>query len=159
VSAFFQNFERETGVPYTNANFSIEELKTIFLSNYKHEIPLEWFDKNILANFGIDVFATPFPENGTSTYSHKNIKLLVMRSEISDDEKVKAIVDFLGLTSFQLQNMNIGEAKDYSMTYKAFNSKVILPPDYVARMCESRYFNHFYSKKVIEATRKKWSES
>lgn len=159
VSAFFQNFERDTGVPYANSSFSFKELNTIFLSNYMSDIPLEWFDKNILANFGIDVFATQFPENGTSTHSHKNTKLLVIRSEISDDDKGKAIVDFLGLTSFKLHRTNIGEEKDYSKTYKNFKDKVLLPSDYVARMCDSRYFNHFYSKEVIEATRKKWSES
>ena len=118
-----------------------------------------WFDESILANFGIDVFATPFPENGISTYSHKNVKLLVMRSEIGDHDKVKAIEDFLGLTRFKLQNINIGEEKDYSMTYKAFKRKVLLPSDYVTRMCESKYFNHFYSQEVIDAIRKKWSES
>ncbi|MDJ0578269.1 MAG: putative capsular polysaccharide synthesis family protein [Xenococcaceae cyanobacterium MO_234.B1] len=158
VSAFFQNFERVTGVPYAEANFSIKELKAIFLSNYKHEIPLKWFDNNILANFGIDVFSTPFPENGISTYSNNNIELLVMRLEISDNEKITAINNFLGLDRFQLHNTNIGKKKGYSKTYKAFTSKVKFSPDYIDKMCDSKYFNYFYSKEAINAARKKWSE-
>jgi len=158
VSAFFENFERDTGVPYANASFSIEELKEIFLSKYRHKIPLRWFDNNILENFGIDVYSTPFPENGIQTYSHNNIMLLVMRSEINDCEKIKAIGDFLGLERFTLQNTNKGDEKDYSLTYKAFKNEVKFPPSYIGEMCESKYFNHFYGKDVIMEVRKKWSE-
>ena len=159
VSAFFQNFERETGVPYARSSFSIEELKGHFLSNYDHEIPLKWFDKHVLANFGVDVFATPFPENGVCTYSENNVEILIMRVEIDDDLKAVAVADFLGLAGFELNNINIGEAKDYSVTYKAFKQEVKLPVDYIDRMCDSKYFNHFYGKQVISATRKRWSES
>lgn len=157
VSAFFQNFEKDTGVPYAKANFSIEELKEIFLSNYEHELPLKWFDKNILANFGIDVFAAPFPGNGISTYSNNNIELLVMRVEIPDHEKIKAIAGFLGLDRFPLQNTNIGEEKDYSKTYIEFKRKVKFSSDYIQKMTRSKYFNHFYSKEAINEARKKWS--
>jgi hypothetical protein len=159
VSSFFQNFEKFTGEPYANANLSLDELRGMFLSNYWHDIPLDWFDKNILANFGIDVFATPFPDKGISTYSHNNVRLLVMRLEIDDNEKIKAIGDFLGLADFQLRNTNIGEENEYAKTYKSFRNSVKLPPDYIARMCESKYFNHFYNKETIEAAKKRWSES
>ena len=40
VSAFFENFERFTAVPFHKANLSLEELKAIFLTKYKHEQPL-----------------------------------------------------------------------------------------------------------------------
>jgi len=159
VSAFFQMFERDTGIPYAKANFTLAELKTLFLSNYKHEIPLEWFDKNILANFGIDVYATPFPQDGSCTFSRNKIELLVMRSEINDDEKVRAVNRFLGSNGFQLRNTNIGEKKAYAATYMSFASNVKLPPDYVERMCESKYFNHFYSKAEIDMARRRWSET
>lgn len=69
ISAFFHNFERDTGVPYADSKFSIEELRSIFLSNYDHEFPLKWFDKTILDNFDIDVFSRPFPPHGFTTYS------------------------------------------------------------------------------------------
>ena len=159
VSAFFQTFERTTGVPYERANFSLEELRSIFLANYTHDKVLQWFDKNIRDNLHIDVYSTPFPECGFATYSHGNIRLLVMRSEIGDNEKINAIKDFLGLTDFQLVNTNIGEGKIYAETYQDFKKKIKLPSDYIAKMCESKYFNHFYSQVVIDATKMKWSES
>ena len=158
VSAFFENFERDTGTPYSASRYTIEELKAIFLANYRHDIPLTWFDRHILENFGIDVYASPFPENGIATYSRENIELLVMRLDIPDNEKVAAIKKFLGLEEFHLHNKNIGGEKDYSATYREFSSKVKFAPDYIEQMCRSKYFNHFYSKEAIEAARMKWSE-
>jgi hypothetical protein len=158
IAAFFENFKRDTGISYYKANLTAEELKTIFLSNYKHEIPLQWFDKNIKENFGIDVYAVPFPKCGIATYSHRNIRLLVMRSEIDNNEKINAIKDFLGLSGFHLVNKNIGEEKGYALTYKDFKNKVKLPSDYITKMCESKYFTHFYNKEAIDTARMKWSE-
>jgi hypothetical protein len=158
VSAFFQNFDRDTGVPYAKSAFSIEELKAIFLLNYKHEIPLVWFDNNIRVNFGIDVFATQFSESGIATYANNNIELLIMRLEVADDEKNKAIGSFLGLDHFQLQRTNVGEEKEYSTTYNEFKRKVRFSSDYIDKMCNSKYFNHFYSQETINAVRTKWSK-
>ncbi len=149
ISAFFENFERDTGVPYRKSQFSIKELETIFLSNYRHNVPLEWFDKHILKHFGIDVYATPYPESASATYSRANVRLLVMQLEISDKEKTEAIEDFTGLTGLRLFNENLAEDKDYAETYRDFKVKAKLPLDYVSTMCESRYFNHFFSKAVM----------
>lgn len=157
VSAFFQNFRRDAGVHYADSHLSVPELRSLFLTNYEHDIPLEWFDKTILPTFGIDVFASPFPESGTSTYSRNNIRLLVMRVELNDEEKAKAIGDFLGMSDVRLRNANISDSKEYAAMYAAFRDGVKLPPEYISKMCDSKYFKHFYSREVIEATRRKWS--
>jgi hypothetical protein len=157
VSAFFENFERDTGVSYADSRFTVDELRTLFLTKYNHEIPLEWFDECILAKFGIDVFATPFPASGFCCYSRNNIRLLVVRCETEDAAKAGAIGDFLGIPAFRITNANIGEDKDYAPAYRAFKSSVALPPEYVEKMCGSKYFNHFYPKETIDATRQKWS--
>jgi Putative capsular polysaccharide synthesis protein len=145
ISAFFQNLERETGSPFAESRFSLEELRTIFLERYDHELPLEWFDRNIRAIFGIDVFATPFPACGVETYERGKVRLLVIRSEIDDTAKVRAIGDFLGLPAFRLVNTNVGADKEYADVYRAFKSQVQLPREYVERMRGSKYFRHFYA--------------
>lgn len=157
VSAFFQNFERDTGVSYSKASFSIQELENLFLSNYPHNTVLEWFDLNILANFGIDVYASPFPENGIATYAKDNVSLLVMRVEISDSDKIDAVRHFLGMDRFQLVNKNIGSQKEYAKTYKDFKKAVVLPSEYLEKMCRSKYFNHFYSAETIQKAKEAWS--
>jgi hypothetical protein len=158
VSAFFENFLRDTRVPYENANFSLDELRDIFLTNYKHAIPLDWFDRHIRRDFGIDVYATPFPEVGFDTYIQGNVRLLVLRSEMNDPQKIEVIKDFLGLSEFQIFNMNVAEDKLYAETYRRFKENVKLPRDYVAKLCESRYFIHFYSRDMIEKIKERWSE-
>ena len=120
---------------------------------------MEWFDKWVKPLLGIDVFATPFPPDGIAAYANKNIKLLVMRSENSDAEKSQAIKNFMGLPSLQIVNTNIGKEKVYAPLYEDFKNKAILPFGYIERMCQSQYFNHFYSKEEIEASRKKWSKT
>jgi len=159
VSVFFQNFERNTGVPYHKANFSLEELKTIFLKKFAIGQPVHWFDNNIMGNFGIDVYVKPFPKCGHSTYTHKNIRLLVMRSEINDNEKVKVIKDFLRMDSFQLVNRNISAQKEYASAYMDFKRNVKFPLDYIDKMCKSKYFNHFYDQDIIDSVKQKWSET
>ena len=116
------------------------------------------FDKNIKKNFGIDVYDNSFPECGYAAYFHKNIRLLVMRSELSDKEKSKVLGDFIGLSDFQMINYNIGDEKVYGLSYKDFKASVKLPFDYIEKMCKSKYFNHFYDKSYIDSIRKKWSD-
>lgn len=158
VSAFFQNFKKFTGVHCINSNFSLEELKGIFLAKFNHKMPLQWFDKNIKANFGIDVYVNSFPKCGYATYSHKNIRLLVMMAEINNNEKAKAIKDFLNAAEFQIINRNIGEEKEYALSYNDFKYNVKFPQAYIDMMHKSKYFNYFYEQDVINAVRKKWSE-
>ena len=45
ISAFFQNFEEYTGIPFSSSALSLDELYQIFLGKYAHEEPLEWFDR------------------------------------------------------------------------------------------------------------------
>ncbi|HWQ93116.1 MAG TPA: putative capsular polysaccharide synthesis family protein [Clostridia bacterium] len=158
VSAFFQNFKRDTGVPFAQSTFSLRELRTLFLSKARHDTPLVWFDRHTFRHFGIDVFETPFPESGVALYTRHNVRLLVLRSELADDQKEAAIREFLALPGFKLQNFNVGAQKEYAATYKAFRAQVTLPPDYVERMCQSKYFNHFYDRTTINAVRQRWLE-
>ena len=83
-----------------------------------------------------------------------------MRAEISDEKKERAIGDFLGINGFRLSKKeNIGAEKAYQTTYKDFKNNILLPADYVEWMCESKYFNHFYTSETIESVRKRWKEA
>ena len=82
-----------------------------------------------------------------------------MRSEISDNEKVKIIKDFIKLAEFQIINRNIGEEKEYASSYKDFKTHVKLPVDYIDKMCKSKYFDHFYGKDYFNAVKEKWCEN
>ncbi|TFH88164.1 hypothetical protein EQG41_04475 [Billgrantia azerbaijanica] len=156
VSAFFQNFQRLVGVATEEVDMTTEELRTAFLARYPHELPLTWFDDNILECFGINVFAQAFPKEGIARHVKDNIDILIMRSEIDDDAKSEAVRNFLGLTGFRLRNVNISAQKPYGEMYGRFVKEVRLPPGYIENMCASRYFRHFYGVDVRREVEKKW---
>jgi hypothetical protein len=156
ISGFFQLLDDYTGVPYKDSTLTTDELLDVFIKQYTHERPLEWFDRNIKEHFGIDVYATPFPEDGIATYSHNNINLLVFRIDLDDRLKEKAIQDFLDFKSFKLENRNVSTNKEYYDSYKAFTSTIKLPDEYLQNMKNSQYFNHFYTNDEIDKIISRW---
>lgn len=156
ISAFFENFERDTGTSYEHSNYSIKELRDLFLTNYKHEIPIVWFDENIKNHFGIDIYKSNFPEIGFQVYKKDNVDLLLYKHDIEDSIKERIIEDFIGIKNFKLSNTNIGNKKVYSSTYKKFK-KLNLPDYYLDEMLNSKYSNHFYSND-LNGIRNKWNE-
>lgn len=158
ISAFFTNFERIIGVKVEDSKFSIDQLRELFLKNYTHHEPLDWFDANIRLYFDIDVFATPFPCCGYAQYEKGPVRLLIFRCELEDEVKNKCVSDFLKMPQFRLVSTNIGTEKVYGGIYREFKKQVRLPKVYVDRMCDSKYFKHFYNPGFIENVRKRWSE-
>ena len=157
VSAFFQNFGRFTGADYNDTDLAIQDLFNTFIEQYRHEVPLIWFDVEINQTLGIDVFEYPFPkEKGYLSMERGNFKLLILKLEIDDSVKERAISEFLGVSDFKLIRSNIAQEKSYATMYADFTKKLELPESYVEIMCDSEYTKHFYSDAEIEAIRSKW---
>ncbi len=74
-------------------------------------------------------------------------------------EKQDAISEFMNLPDFQLIRANVGEAKDYSETYKDFKDKIQMPHSYLETMLNSKYSRHFYTDSEIDAIWSKWSDN
>ncbi|MDH3342235.1 MAG: putative capsular polysaccharide synthesis family protein [Gammaproteobacteria bacterium] len=134
--------------------FVFPEYKSIMSQNQ----PLEWFDKNIEQYFHINVYNTPFPECGYTSFSHNNTDLLVYRIDISDTKKEQLIKSHINFSDFSLKNKNIGSLKSYANEYKAFQEQAKLPETYLKKMCESKYFKHFYTQVEIGNIKHKWTK-
>jgi hypothetical protein len=157
ISAFFQNFERATGVKYQNSTLSIDQMIRLFLKNHKHLVPLTWFDMRLRPLFGIDVYEHEFFSSGTRVIENENIKLLLMRCEVADAVKESVVRSFLGMPEFVLSSSNVGSSKPYAEAYRKF-MEAFLPPDwYMHDMYESRYFKHFYNTLSDDFIRK-WTQ-
>ena len=157
ISDFFQNFGRITGVEYDNADFTVEELVGIFLKNSGHSIVLRWFDEEIKPVLGIDVYQYPFPkEKGYMSIKKGNFELLIIKLEVADAVKEKAIKEFLGIEDFRITRGNVAQDKSYANTYSDFIKTLQLPESYVEIMCKAEYTRHFYTDSEIEAIRSKW---
>ncbi len=155
LSAFFENFKRDTGVAYKDSNYAAEELQHIFLQNYKHDIPLIWFDNNFKTEFNIDVFAYDFPGSNYLEIKKDNVSLLLMKHDVPDHIKEEIIRTFIDVPSFKLKNANISEQKEYAQSYNEVK-KLKLPKEYVDRMLASKYTQHFY-RNDIQKLKEKFS--
>ena len=147
ISAFFQNFKRDTGMEIEKCQKSMHELRDMFLTNYPHEIPWVWFDNNIKKNFGIDVYEYPFGEQGHLIIKQENIELLLLRCDLPDSRKSELVGDFVGLKSFSIANANVSAEKEYSQYMDAFKS-IKLPLWYLHRLSATKYMKHFYRDEI-----------
>jgi hypothetical protein len=160
ISAFFQNFTRFTGHRLEKPHPDPEELVSFFFQNYRHTIPLTWFDAEIKKTLGIDVFDHPFPaEKGYQFISWNKFELLILKLETKDTVKEKAIKSFLGLEQFTLRKRNTANKKKYSKIYRDFLEHIRFPREYIDAMYESAYAKHFYTTDEIHSFRKKWNIS
>lgn len=156
VSAFFQNFKKETGFEFHNHPYSLTELRDVFLEKSYHDYPLNWFDENILSKFNIDVYEQDFPNTGHLIIEKGNVSFLLMKHDLENERKEKVLSEFLNIESFKLVNKNLSSKKEYAQTYKTFN-KAGMPDWYLEKMQNSRYMNHFYKDKK-EKIINKWKK-
>lgn len=157
ISDFFQSYKEFTGTKYSDANHSIEEIEDFFINNYKHSEPLIWFDTEINQTLDIDVYEYLFPKDiGYLSIIKENIELLIIKVEIDDSIKEKAISEFLGIEDFKLVNSNVAKEKEYGKTYRAFTQNINLPQSYLEILYNSEYMKHFYNDAEIESFKSKW---
>jgi hypothetical protein len=159
ISAFFQNLQFYVGPKYNDADLQLADLIETFLADYSHDVPLQWFNSEFEKTTGINVYRYPFPiDKGYVTIERKNIELLLIKLELPDVQKERAIADFMKIDEFRLVNRNMAKDKSYSASYQKFKKAIRLPGAYVHKMLTSRYATHFYSEKEISALWNRWHE-
>jgi len=162
VSGLFHNYrwwpaELKAGCKSPSAE-CLDAVKRYFLDHYTHDVPDTWFDMEVKALYGIDVFAEPFdPARGYAVYRNEFADVLVLKLERMNECAADAMRDFLGLENFQLVESNTADDKDYADIYAAFRKQVALPEAYLDRMYASRVARHFYGPEEIAAFRRKWT--
>jgi hypothetical protein len=157
ISAFFENLHIYIGLDKKDTDYPLKKLIDIFINEYSHEVPLQWFDLELKKATGINVFDYPFPKHkGYMTIEKNNIELLIMKLEIPDVLKQRVIADFLHLDNFRLVSHNLGKDKTYSNTYQQFKQTISLSSAYINKMLSSKYATHFYGEKDISELWGKW---
>ncbi|MBD3391257.1 MAG: methyltransferase domain-containing protein [Chitinivibrionales bacterium] len=150
VSALFQNLEKRLGCApdeaFSGGPGRVRELAQRFLNEYNHDIPLSWFDNEMKATFGIDVYAQEFPiTRGYTIIAGSRADLLLLRLEDLDRCANNAVEKFLGIRDFSLSRANTGASKNYAGVYRQVKKNLVLPQDYLDRMYGSKYARHFYT--------------
>jgi hypothetical protein len=137
---------------------SLEALGPAFLERYeRHDEPLAWFDEQLKAVFGLDVYTERFPrEKGYAIYENDHARALVVRLEDLRSCADAAFGEWLGVGRFELLDANATEPKATGALYRRFVETVDLPAEYLSRMYESRYARHFYSAQELGSFRRRW---
>ena len=157
VSAFFQNFKRDTGFEVADRQWDVDEVRELFLRRYPHQVCLDWFDCQFRPTFGIDVYAQVFPrQQKWATYQTGSIRVLVYRCDLGLSEQLAVLSGFLGRKIDRWVLANRADDKDYAGLYREFTEAAGFPEAYISRMCGSQYCRHFWSEQEIRATAEKW---
>ena len=171
ISAFFENLEvtplDADGRFHVRSDYygfdvaldedNIDVLTRFFFDKLYHDRPLVFFDEELKAVFGVDVFASQFPvSRGYQIYEGERADVLLLRLESLNQCARDAFSEFLGIEEFTLVNTNVGSEKAYSSLYRRSRERIALPQAYIDRMYESKYTRHFYSDEEIAGFRAKW---
>ena len=157
ISAFFQNLDGMVGKSDAH-QLATDELIESFLTGYPHDVPLTWFEKELLPTTGIDVYSKPFPfDVGYTTFEHEKVRALVMRHNLDDEKKASSLCEFLKLDELSMRKANVAEQKTYADASRQFLDSIKLPESYVDRMLSSKYATHFWSDAELQKIRERWT--
>jgi hypothetical protein len=159
VSSFFHllDYEPEYKIKFAESETLAKGLE-LFLTEFdQHEMPLTWYDTELKAVFGIDVFASDFPKTkGYKIYKGEQADVLLLRLESLENCAGEAFKAFLNIDDFTLTRASVGSQKSYGAVYRQFLDSAILPDSYVHKMYTSRYARHFYSQEEINTFKTRW---
>ena len=146
------------------ANTDLRGLEELFLTDdrptrcfFGHQFALNWFDEHLKPLTGIDVYQKPFPiDRKWQTYSRGFIRVLLYRVDLPRSEQTKLISRFLGIRLDDVRLKNASKDGDYAKLYAQFCESAKLPEQYVRRMHDSRFAQHFWSLEELKAAADKW---
>lgn len=157
ISMFFELFDHYTGTQADRADLDVDTVIRIFLERYVHGRPLTWLDSELKRTLGIDVFRYAFPRHLGSTVIHEdNRSLLVLKCELDDVAKGRAIGDFLGLDDFEIVRSNVTADRPHARLYAEFKRRIRLPGALLDEMYESKFARFFYSEEERARCRERW---
>ncbi len=158
ISAFFQGLDGYAGVADAHLHLSTDALVECFLDRYLHDLPLEWFEVELGATLGIDVYAHDFPKDrGWLEIREPPYRLLLMHHDLTDEIKEARIAELIGRPDYRLRRVNEASTKGYAEAYRAFRDRIRVPADHADRMLGSRYAKHFFDAEQLAATRARWT--
>jgi hypothetical protein len=142
---------------WREGGLSIDDMVGNFLGVIDHSAE-HWFDEEIDAVLGIDVFASLFPHNiGYALYQRPpKVTLMVIRMEDMNRGAPQAVEQLLGIRDFKLYSFNAADQQSYRDLYRLFKSQP-LPSWYVEKAYSGRLARHFYSDIERENFARKWT--
>lgn len=156
LAAVFENFSAS----FKDAGeAALTTLRNEFLKPRDHLFVHRWFDLELHAMLGIDVYDTPFPrEQGYELYENSFARVLVYRFEALG-QLPSMLSKLLGGPVPKLVSRNMAETKQYADAYQRVKQQLRLPADFVHAQCQCRPMRHFYSEAERRSLESRWTET
>lgn len=146
------------------------EFAAEYLEKEKYRRQLDWFDTEYRSALGVDVYQHPFDkERGYARITEGPWDILVVRTELDDERKARAVGEFLGLASFRMIRAETvkkregvdagiqGEKTVYGDKYKALKAGVVIPQRHWLAIADSPFARHFFTEAELEASRERFA--
>lgn len=160
VSSFFENFEGTSGHAWNDRDWTVDELRALFLERAAHRFAAEWHERQLRPLFGIDVFAKPFPRaRGWDEYRSGPVRALVYRSDLDRDAQLETVSRFLGRPVGPWVVANEGASKEYGDHYRALLADPRLPALYARLMHQGRFASHFWTRAELDREAERWTRA
>ncbi|WP_199611274.1 putative capsular polysaccharide synthesis family protein [Flocculibacter collagenilyticus] len=160
ISMFFHDIDAYIFSAYTNCLGGGRQLSTreqssnflveVFSSEFNHEYPVKWFDEELKATTGIDIYDYSFDINkGYALIQSGKFSLLLLRSD-KLTQNIAIIESFVG-REIKLGAKNLARDKWYWEAYQQFIDNYKLSESMSKLLYDNRFMKHFFSKDEISA--------
>lgn len=120
----------------------------------------EWFNKELKAVFGIDVYAHEFDRRkGYSIIRQDDVEVLIIKLE-KISLLTDIIADFCGIKSINLINSNVGLKKRNREFYSHLRERIGISNDVISLYYgDNALFNHFYDEEERSELLRTWEKN
>lgn len=116
---------------------------------HRGDLPLTWYDIEFGEGLGIDVYAEPFPETGHAQVASGRFDVLVMRSDLPNEEKSDLLSGFVGApVSVRQGSPGTQPGGKWDTAYDRFRATAGLTDERLAEFGSSRFMQHFFAVDV-----------
>lgn len=117
----------------------------------------DWFDDEIKAVFGIDVFQYPFDrEKGYCVIKQGNVEIFLYRLE-SSKKLGKALGEFLGAENIDMLICHEAQKEEYRFIYEQLKRELHIPKEIISQYYDNEKMRHFYTEEEIVNMKNKWN--
>ena len=121
---------------------------------------LYWYEEEFEPNLKLNVFQTPFNASRKYGLIEDDVyPTLIMRTDLSDEEKVVQVNKFLNLNKFSLDRLNVKSSRKHGDLYAEFVSNLKLSDHWLDKIYNSSYSQHFFTETEIRTSRKKFTQN
>jgi hypothetical protein len=151
LSAYFENFAyfRKS---MTGDEADPETVFSHFIGSYPHQSVLRWFDRELRAQLGIDVYKHPF-DHGARYVWLREQGIMIFRADCPDEVKSEVLSDIFE-SDITVTRSNEGHSKkNIGLLYAQVKTIAAYDENFLNKMLDNRFVRHFWSEVELQNMR------